>query len=273
MRPTIALGLALLPSTGCYSVHSVEKWTDTEPNGVPFYAARGVWKQTTTYTLTWLEVSIAPVGEQENPSAVFLMKERDWNREKAMQALEADDPVAAFSEAFAASLFSSAELGQELSGESPVSHLRRSLIGNTVEPLAVADYGQRYAYNVQAPFIGTASSMFELGADGTLRKAEAKVDSTKLADVLPISDLLTTALGLGVMEMSDDYQLSMREKGYVYTFTQRLEWESPPKAPLAFDTNTIPFTRVPLEAGAKPKPKPGKSIEFGGTILMPEEMK
>ena len=273
MRQTTALLLAL-SSTACFSVHSVQEWNEDEPSGIPFYAAHGVWKQTTTYTLTWLEVSIAHAGDLEDPIAVFLLKEKGWDRAKAMEALAAEDPVAAFREAFAAYLFSSEELGKELSGESLASHLTRSLIGNTVEPLAVADYDRRYAYNVRAPFIGSAGSMLELAADGTLRKADAKVDTTKLADVLPISDLLTVALGAFLVEgMGGDRQLSLREKGYTYTFTKRIPWETPPQEPLAFDTQTIPFTRVPLDAGTRPKPKPGKTIEFGGTILVPEEMK
>jgi hypothetical protein len=276
MRQTVALLLAL-SSSACFSVHSVEEWDGAKPAGIPFYAARGAWKQTTTYTVTWLELSLARLGDEANPIAVFLLGERGWDRAKAMEALQSDDPAAALRQTFDKALFSPDQLAAGLHAEerrlSDDVPLTLTLIGNTVEPIAVPDYDQRYAFNVRVPFIGSASSMLELASDGTLRKGEAKLDTTKLADVLPISDLLTTAFGLGLTESTDDHQLSLREKGFVYTFTKRLPWETPPQEPLAFDTKTIPFTRAPLDAGAKPKPKPGKAIEFDGTILVPEETK
>jgi hypothetical protein len=277
-----ALAVALLLSLpACYPVHSVKAWSADDPRGIPFYAPQGKRKQTTSYTVTWLEVSLVPTGG--GATKLFLIRESQWDRAKALALLTEDDAPTKFEAAFRAALLAPAEIQHGLS--TPRRQLDDgrpllvALVGNSIEPLVEVDYGTRYAYNVHAPLIGTGNSLVELGGDGTLKKADAKVDSSKLADVLPIEEVLKAAFGISsdaermAPGTTTKYQLDVQQKGYLFAFTKKHPWTAEVEPPLPFDTEANPFTRTALDASAKPKPKPENAIEFSGTIVPPKESK
>ena len=70
------------------------------------------------------------------------------------------------------------------------------MVSNVITLETVVDYDDVYYYNVNIPLFGTANATMKLAGDGTLTEATTNVDTTKLAEEIPLSEFLTKKLKL-----------------------------------------------------------------------------
>jgi hypothetical protein len=166
--------------------------------------------------------------------------------------------------------------------------LSDAVASNSVTVDSVVDYTKQYFLNVTSYPFTSSTSNFELNADGTLSKGGATIDTTKLADVIPLNSYLSkvvehiapkvaVAAGLAGAAAVPRYkiQLSISEQGYQYTLTKISaltvsSLASCSNPALTFGTDL--WTRAPLGGAASDDGKADKSKQylFQGTVTPPK---
>ncbi len=297
------LSLALLVGlSACFSVYTVERSDPDNPTGIPFFAKRLINEHTTSYALTWLEVTVTvkPVeqpnkqGEQSKNTAehkgTWLVREDLWNpsivSNAADEATSLDDLRDRLDKELPGLFldpgsiiqaldFARPDVGEE---EKEPTHegLVLSLIANATKVVAENDYEHPYSVNIRIPWFGTGSGTIKLGNDGSLAEATASVD-TKFADSIPLKGLLEKAFAISTLvepepsKRSVNFVIDSAQRGYLYSFRAR----SPAAdkcvdySPLRFLPWTYQFERTVLGS-----PKDGSdsdnAVSFSGAVKLPK---
>lgn len=291
-----ALLLTTVLGSSCYSVYTVERANPEHPKGIPFFAKRMMAEQTTTYVLSWYEVTAVekPLSEAgtvdpkaPERKAVWLARQSTWDPEIVTAVLN-NEKVTSLDELHKelSALFISADkIASDLAfssghntpqAEPTFDVLTKSMTANTVKVFPENDYDSPYEINIDAPYSGTASGTIKLGVDGSLSEATVSVD-TKLTDVLPLKGALESALGFGPLDAKPKrkvaFAISIEQKGYVYSFSAKQpanKLTDTPLSPLRFLPWVHYFESKPIGA-ATPESDPSKTATFSGAVKLPKE--
>ena len=202
-------------TSGCsaFVVH-----TDNSENkrGVPFYIQKGQVKQTTKYSRTWIEAEVLfqeykqgkkiPGSEK---SATFAINQKSYNQIellnqfnalKVTSSSEFGNAISEFQKTLADNctkqvncLITSQEIITQSDPYITSSVLLETIEENSSSYESVVDYENPLYFNARIPLFGTATATAKLAPDGTLSEATSTVDSTKLADAIPLNCLLYTS--------------------------------------------------------------------------------
>lgn len=293
--------------SGC-SAFSVYDSDGTNKKGVPFFLKTGKVKQTTSYTRSWIEAtinfSVINGDNAEHDSqrvATIRISKETYDQYELIKAF-ADADKSAMEGGFSGAVTSlQTSLSKSCKGEprincvinqqtmsdesSPTNTLPKLLFqaleSNSSEYVTLVDYDKPYYFNATIPAFGTATATAKLAPDGTLTEATSTVDSTKLAELIPLKELLLSKLGLektGQTALSTgkiapySLTLSITDNGYKYglvkfhPYSSGLNFE-----PLKFSDKDVSVTRVKYADQSAKKDDPKKnSISIEGTIVLPE---
>lgn len=322
MTKWLACLVLLVSVPSCISAVSVSTWDPDRPDGLPFFAKVGRLKQKTVRARTWLDVTLTVLhekaaGDRSKPSTMRIaIPEGAWAPKAVSDALahaaKVANGVAATpenlpvalrraTEAFVDSaagglpsldpltLFHAGKPEPLPSGSSIAEHV----MANEVSIVAEPDYSNPLGFNVRAPFFSSATASLDVAPDGTLAKASAGLDTSKLADAIPLKDYLSAALGLAsaasetVPKGVDRFVVlaEARVEGLKFTLTRTLPLgtrASKPgsdranvtavepdlkRNPLTFlDAQSV--TRSPLNA--PPAGDDDDKIQFSGSVALPK---
>ena len=297
---------ALLPGCTAFSVHDD---ANNKKKGVPFYIKQGKVKQTTVYSRVWVDVTIdyqrLPSGEKipgTERAFAFVLSSSSYDQVLLMATFNDPDVVdeddfqvamANLTKALNSDCRSSNKnciipqkvLDRETDPEHAIPcNLVETLEANGAVQVTVVDYTNTYYFNTAVPAFGTASATAELAADGTLTKATSSVDSSKLADLIPLKELLVDKLGLSPPLAELDSKLaamivpvhktaiSIGRDGYNYTLTKL----HPPASTLNPDPLTFNSTEISVSRARFGKHVQGaasaseNTISIEGAIVLPD---
>ena len=161
-------------------------------------------------------------------------------------------------------------------------HLDQHLLANNSSFDSIVDYQNKYYFNTTVPPFGITTASMELAADGTISKASSTVDSTKLADLVPLKELLIDkwgiekiASGAALATVPRDYSwaLSINTNGFKYTLEKTHPINSGLNLlPLNFNTSGISISREEFSKSNSAQKKANKNaISIQGTIILPEK--
>ena len=304
MKRTILLVICVLLFTSCsaFRVHENNKAV----KGIPFYIKKGMVKQETSYTRSWIEATInyykingdkKKLGTER--SATVYISESTYNQIELLKIFVEADKAA--SSGFGAALTkfhtlltentmpqSNSEITPQtikieasLDTKSPTS-LLQSLESNSSSFESIVDYTQKYYFNATIPPFGTTTSTAKIASDGTLSEASSTVDSTKLAESIPLKELLIDKWGLEKIFGAEkevktprdfSFTLSVSTNGYKYTLTKYHKFTSELNfVPLKFSDKGISVSRAKFgDTKENDDEKDKKSISINGSIVLPED--
>ena len=294
-----ALATFAILLAGCQSM-TVHK-ASTLQKGVPFYVKTSKVKQVTQYSRSWIEVQLdyavldpASGKQSGKQSVIFLADPNKFEPQDAYaaygQALtEVDNGFRAVEQEFRSEfstqckcdLSHSQLLTQTDSTAGSWPNLKQTLISNDTSVVTVVDYDHLYYFNSKVPPFGTSSATIKLAGDGTLTEASSTVDTTKLADLIPLKELLVDRLGLaapapggapalGVGATVGTLAMSVRTNGYHYRVTKiHQKGTSLNQDPLDITNNK---TIVRSEFGSSSaKAESSDAIKISGTVQLPKQ--
>lgn len=246
-----SFGLALA-LTSCFSIYTIDKFNPEKPGGIPFFTKKLVAEQTTTYSLTWLKVSVEAKPASPSPgaggtppegpapllkSAVWLVDEHLWNPADVSAAATSATSLEDLRDKLDSSWFLDVKRindalqlkrGSAPTGLIQFSPLLLSMLSNSFKVIAENDYSQTYQINVDVPVFGSGSAGVKLAADGSLAEASGGVDATGFADVIPLKGLLEKQLGLAefmapppVAAPSLEFNFVVEQQGYLYSLVKK----------------------------------------------------
>lgn len=295
--------LTLFLSLGLAGCAAFDVNTDQDSNGVPFYLKKGNVEQITNYERTWIDIKLQYNGATANDTsrgqeAHILVSNNCYGSQITLAAYENaskilinkgtfKDAAAAFLNEFSNQqncLISGATILKEANitfSTLSLKFLTQDLLGNTSSIKSYVDYSQKYYFNTKTPPFGTTAATVKLAADGTLSEASSTIDSTKLAELLPIKDLLVDQLGL--LKTDEDpaakFALASSDKppllitvyrdGYLYKLVKFHPLTSKGTLLPLKISNVDNVTRVKFSAKPK-KADADNSIKFNGAIIPPK---
>lgn len=299
--------MILLGLNGCSAVTISRDGTESV-KGIPFYTKKGMKKHTEVISRTWLdaklelcalkggkreacESAIVRIREDQAEQSLLLKAEDaakgklpdavgEANAEEAKAGPKLSDIVNAYSTALGDAKLSMKDIFDETKmtndGKLAVaSKLAETVISKETATVAVADYSNKYYYNARVPVFGSAGIAIKLAGDGTINEASANLDTTKLADVIPLKEILSKAAGISTMaakmapEEAPKFSLEITygQNGYLYTKTALRELNPTAKQD---DTTWDSVVRTKLNSGENPSGDSGKGITFKGAITLPK---
>ena len=327
--------LASLPLVGCSSFDisrdAGDGKTEAEVGGVPFYLKKAAVQQATVYERTWMNaiITYTPYDADGKPIKHGIRKhiiklagntfDRGHLINSASQVVcAADDQafvkdVVQLEDALVAGCsaarpincaFKNGDLERESSSDFPgdgqsLTFLTQSRVSSKTDRVEIVDYNQMYYFNSTIPPFGTTTAHIELNSDGTLTKADSTVDTTKLAEVLPVKDLLLDRLGLvpppaavpddaeaaDLDELRDSCGLTDDERqkrgvdvsveldGYSYTLTKMhpdLTVEGLNRMPLLFKDPKASIERTRFGKKSTKPEASNNAIKFSGAVELPK---
>jgi len=279
--------------------------------GVPFYVKKGVVKQTSIYSRSWIEVELEyavvkpdgkPITGTEN-SAKFDIKLDSFHNIELLRAFasaqrEIDNGFSAAFLVFKSELYDSCssttknclidplEKSKDLASTtfSP-SSVHQELISNKAKYESVVDYDSKYYFNTTVPFFGTTTGSVTLATDGTLTTGTSTVDTTKLADVIPLNEYLLKKFKLGdylpeaMIEDDGDQQaaptailsISINKKSNQYNLVKYHSYSSGLNlAPLTFSTPNVSVEVITSNSSSSAPAASSNAIKINGTIELPK---
>jgi hypothetical protein len=275
MKQNTILFLLLIILTllsGCSTFKVYEESNSKPLKGIPFFSQKEIITQTTLRTRSWIDLSILIKvfvdGEEIsklNRSLNYKIKPENYNPLRLKSEfldLETalnnnSNNIEDLNSRIKNYLINQDQLISDVSyiDESSIdykntlTHLFESIISNYYKTKMIVDYSKKYYLNTKIyPFTNTNSNI-TIAANGTLTNATNNVDSTNLAEVIPLNDFLTEKLKLGEAEpISMDEEennkivlalkstsknttkarktiefklsISTKESGFLYTITQ-----------------------------------------------------
>jgi len=176
------------------------------------------------------------------------------------------------------------------------NNLIESIISNTFETVATVDYSTKYYFNTRIYPFSTNDSTITISDKGTLTEASNNIDTTGLAEVIPLNDFLLDKLSIGVGEDPTpiagankimqrqninqnipkiEYKLIFITKidGFKYELIKTINnANSIPNNPLTIGDKGISVIRSKIgQMAQKPdKPKDDKSFIINGSITPPK---
>lgn len=296
----VAVALAALVPMGCIGVIRVHEGRPggkpVRLEGIPFYAKKQLFRQSSTYEVRWLDVTLE-IGQVRGADRVAHSKLSTLARLDSPGLQDLRETLAILSDtsvdepANTAAKVRVLAAFANLDAETPAVNrdappVAAQLTANSVDAVVVVDYGRTYYLNSPLPWFGTGKLTSELNADGTLSKASSEAD-TKMAEalstLLPIKEFLTAELikpaaapGAAASVFAPFYfTLQVKSSGYRYTYVAEHETDPCPKVAsciLPALPSTHPrFTRTSLDEPAEKPKDDGKAIAFSGSVKLPKE--
>lgn len=310
MKLLIFLLFASISITACSAFDVYDK-SGNNKLGVPFYLKTGKVKQVTSYTRRWIEAKInyqklssgKPIKGTER-SAIFAIEHDTYDQVRLLESFAASKSGGEFTAAiisFKNQLKKSCDgrinceisprmiIEQSSSKREKSDILSQKMESNISSYKVIVDYENPYYFNANIPLFGTATATAELATDGTLTKATSTVDSTKLADSIPLKELLLDKWGL-VAEFSPEnttgglndlppatqrnhlITISISTNGYKYSITKYYPYSSGLNLiPLEFCDKKTSISKTNFSSIPKKKEdKKNNAIRFDGSIVLPE---
>ena len=286
-------------------------------SGIPFYMKTSVPHQATEYEVRWYEVQLSVHVKRtevvhtvvdDEPRLRPVVSSRPELRSGTVQ-LDQPDVLAylhnRFDERDVDSLRGAvSSLASAIDPEDEIRAGRAVVVGNRLGRREFVDHGRVYYLNARMPWFGTGTVNPTLNSDGTLGKAELKSESTpeKLAELLPISEVLTAALvdeedpeetevvtymdgirvlvtddgtesviGVGRPRVETTIELRIVPRTLRRTYSKDLAQDESHDE-LGPDTPGVSFEDKAVAGATGGGPKPmGKAIQFSGSIQLPKE--
>lgn len=251
--------------SACGSLYHVG--TDAERiKGVPFYVKKAVCKQEQVYIEPLARVTLTRGDSGSEKIYSTIVREeflRDFDFARKLEAVITDLKCKTWA--------------PETIPDPPTVHYVK--VANTAALEAYVDYSRPYYLNVKKPWIGSSSATAEIAPDGTLARAEAKVEDDtveRLAGVFPIGAALASRLGIREAEVAagDDVKLRVHIESLAYrhTFT-KLTTPDTLGACTAADgmLKNASYRREEVRAGGGDQVEPENAISVSGTILLPKK--
>lgn len=305
MKRTIILAVCILLFTGC-SAFRVHDNNNKNVKGIPFYIKKGVVKQVTIYNRSWIEATVNYYkmnGDKKisgtERSATMYISETSYNQLELLKIFTQADASASSGFGVAIKTFHdllkqgcdnkiNCEISPQMIAkeadpkEISPTELLQSLESNSSSYEAIVDYSNLYFFNATVPPFGTTSASATLASDGTLTEVSSTVDSSKLAELIPLKELLIDKLGLeeiaGVAmavpaPRNFSFTLSININGYKYNLTKFHPYKAGLNLePLHFDTDGISVSRTKFgNTQKKDDEKKTKAISIEGSIVLPED--
>jgi hypothetical protein len=280
-RASMAL-LAVL-SIGCQNARVHDQDGKSVP-GIPFFAKKVVFKQTSSYEVRGLLVTLR-LDPKPGAAAQSRLVAADAAGQAKVQALRT--AIAGCRSAAADICRSSVQAAFDSLPAFDTTAAPKELVGNAVEAVVVVDGSRTLYLNSWFPVFGSTTVAPELAADGTLSKATVSTTSewaTVATSFLPVKELLTGKLapaqatkmvtGAAGPEMPE---CEISGAGFIYDFVgffpndPRVCAEPPActARPIPFDLAGGLFMRRPAGAAADKKDE-GKKVGFSGEVTLPE---
>ena len=321
------VAISQLPGCSGFSIHQHKSGTDADTadgsaDGIPFYRKIGVDKQTTVYTRTWFDVHFIledvdpnkPEKTKNKREGNLAFSQRRWNdtkaataNDRAVKAAELGCPLERIIKDYEAAIGINPLTMKTIADEADIAKsttddgLNQSMISNVIKQETVVDYDNVYYYNVTIPAFGTANATLKLAGDGTLTEASSAVDTTKLADVIPLAEFLTKKLHLEQKEKPQtaafiippagkrpegydeckskgphNLMIENKQVGYVYTLSRKCSMNNGKNVcdqAITFpNAEGVSITRTVLGGGDKKEEKKMESntATFSGSLVLPE---
>jgi len=267
---------------------------DKGVGGIPFFAKRAIYRQTTIYEVKWLEVTLSMKPEVSDPktatSAELVANAKIGSPELdtlRKTLVETSPGVAKVTQTYDQVIAAFQDLGT--AGSSIKTDREPSpadLVSNSLAQVAIVDYTTPYYLNGPLPWFGSTKVNAELNTDGTLSKGAIEAD-TKLAEgvsaLLPLKEFLSgkfvkvAAAGAAAEPIKYQFKLSVVAKGYRYTLTADYSKDPcsvNPDSPCllkALDKNsTTLWVRAALDAPSGEKKADSDAINFSGSVTLPK---
>jgi hypothetical protein len=291
---------------GC-TAYEVSDDNKADVKGIPFYIKKGQVKQVTTYTRSWIEATINYYRIDGNKkidgserTASIAISELTYDQIRLLGDFEATINSAKKGFATAIVEFHSlleqscndkknCEISPQMIAEEASSNLStpnlllQAMESNSSSYDAIVDYSKLYYFNALVPAFGTTTASTKLASDGTLTEVTSSVDSSKLAELIPLKEILIDRWGLEEIAVAlkkkekpvqRDYvmTLSISINGYKYSLTKYHEYKIGLNLPpLSFDTDNISVNRVRFGSEIKSESeKKENAISIEGSITLPE---
>lgn len=292
MRSVFVLVVVAITVTvsGCGNLYRVTAHSASDPQGIPFFAMKGVCVQETVravpYYLITLKISKAssPISADTVKISTTGHKSADFTAlldELDKQTPDLDTVLRAWS-----------ALKERQSFDPYTQNIGESMLSNKTKVASVVDYSQEYDINQRKPLSGTANAAFKLGQNGTLTEVSGQVQDTTLSTILsalPLSDLIKSAAGIAVKagaaaaQPPEPVKFSLEQeerlKTTTYSKTSPISADDPnckTGSPLTKDTTDTSMAVADVgakDANAKPPAtKDDSSIGISGTISLPKAL-
>jgi len=310
------LSFAILASLTVTACSSFDIYDDKGESvkGIPYYIKKGAVKQTTAYSRSWLEVTIEyskvkadgkAVSGSKN-SAKFDIQMGNYDSIELLNAFaEAQEQVdSGFAIAFGTfkteldkgcststinCSISPSDKSDDLSAKTPTPlNVHQEFISNKATYESIVDYSKIYYFNTTVPPFGTTTGSVTLAADGTLTTGTSTVDTTKLAEVIPLNEILLKKFKLGdylpSVTSTDKSNtkskppiptpiltISINKKSYQYNLTKHLPYNSGLNlTPLDFNSSDISIAVVTSNSSSGKPAANSNAIKLNGTIELPK---
>ncbi len=273
-RTSMAL-LAVL-AIGCQNARVQDGDGNSLP-GIPFFAKKVVFKQTSSYEVTGILVTLRLDTKPGAPTQSRLVPAGTGGQAKVQELRAA---IAGCRTATADACRSSVQAAFDNLPALDPSKAPNDLVANTVEPIVVVDSSRVLYLNSWFPVFGSTTVAPELAADGTLSKATVSTTSdwaTVATSLLPITGLLP-AKSVGFLHAEGTApECEITSGVLVYDFVgffpkDPRECAKPPACtarPIPFDLSSGLFVRRPIGAATETK-EAGKKVGFSGEVTIPK---
>lgn len=310
MKKILFVTLSSFALTGCSSFDIYDS-NGESVKGIPYYVKKGVVKQTSVYSRSWVEVELeyskiksdGKVLAGSGNSAKFDIKLDGFNEIEVLNAFalaqsQADSGFTAAFGTFKSELDKSCNMSNTNCSIAPLdrskdlaattlvpSFVHQEFISNKSSYDSIVDYDNVYFFNTTVPFFGTTTGSVTLAADGTLTTGTSTVDTTKLAEVIPLNELLLKKFNLGDYFPSlitksttgsskspiSIINISINKKSYQYNLIKYLPYTSGLNLkPLTFSTPNISLEIITSTSALNVPAAKSNAIKLNGTIELPE---
>lgn len=304
MRTTIKIFaitlLFTLTSCKTLKISSDIKKNDKEyvkVKGIPFYIQKQVIHQQTAYLYDWLEISLIEEKTEGNKKVSTLLYNGRIEKGQDDSLREIDELI---SDKEKKKIVSAVKNLNKVNDKN-INSCNVFLVNNNWKKAVVIDYDNKYYLNGNMPWFGTATLTQKLNENGTLSESSVTTDSQvdELAAAIiglatPLASVEVAEIGKEIAEIPSEfteeaikefmndiytkenskptYKLVIKEKGYLYSFTEEFASNYKPNKPLEFNLNSGNYIRInwPLSTVKKEK-SDKKNIDVSATIGLPKD--
>ncbi len=282
--------LGVLAGCNAFSVHEGA----TSVNGVPFYIKKERLTQVTVRHRYWIDIRL-DVKSPDRAATIQTFRLyaspqgfselAAYNAHSAAAGADPDQIANTFATALdraCSCVIDWSTIDEETSVQNAVSSLGMVLVSNKLDRQSYVDYGAVHYFNSRVPPFGTNTATVELAPDGTMTKGTAAPDATKLADLIPLKELLIDKWGLGADAVSTQssnmvsngslpVEMTVAIDGFVYRYSRELDRVPAALTPLdAASALSIERSRFGAPDSAKPKEDGAGAITFEGAVKLPK---
>ena len=201
--------ISVLILSGCTSTMWVSEkadddsiWSYKSVEGIPFYTKKEVFDHTTTYSQSWLKVSLVVDKKLidmsgDTPKTIAknsqsFTKNVEMSKYPTFDAIKKD--VATTNEINSSKVKAIINSFLAVDSITDFDSIKPIIVSNTITSLWVVDEDSEYYLNAPLPWFGSSNLTQEINSDGTLSKATSNPD-TKLAEgissLIPFKEYLS----------------------------------------------------------------------------------